>query len=1084
MPVADTACKLWSRNRGTIGGEGDVVKSSTKQTLAKYTRPKQPGVLPRERLYALLDQARLCPFIYVSAPAGAGKTTLLAGYAEQRRVACVWYQVDATDADPATFFSNLNECAPKRGARLPVLAEQSNLAAFTRNFFRRLFERLPAQFVLVLDAGLDLNEHEALTQILAEGAQELPAGSNLVVLARDTPPPPFARLRLQRTMTELGWDALQLQPEETAAIAALSESAQDAAQLHERCGGWVAGLRLMLEHQQRTGSAQRAPLAGGRDALFGYFTAEIFDALPAPTQDALLRTCFMPEITEHAARALTHQAAAWGNLCELHERRLFVDLLGADQPVLRYHALFREFLLSKARAAFSPFELKALQRDTAELLVTERRIEAAVPLLTEAGEWSAASRLILEEANTMLARGHTQTLRGWVAALPSWYVDATPRLLYCLGLAQSTSDPEAGIAALERAYQRFHAQRNTLGQALCAAAIIQAHYFRFDDYTGMRPWADALDQLTQQGLACPSPETELHIYSMLHIALAYIEPGHPRLPHIAERVLSLVSRGLDVNQTVVAAGMLLTYFDWFALDKARLLVRYVQPLLRSRELTAFNHVWWLMAEVHHYGCAFDFAQCRKLVAQIEALSDQHALRLSEASVLTLRAAGIEARGPHARIEEELAKALRSLNPARRQEDINLRTFAADIYLERGDIAAGLANSNRALQVSRDTGLKVSEMQLLGFIAIALGQSGRTEQALHAARAARLVIGGTQPPKLELHHLLIEAYAELCSNNQDAARSLLQRAFAIAREHGYLEGYQRNTQVMARLCAEALNAGIEVSYVNNVIRSQRLVPSAEIDCAAWPWPVRIYVLGRFEVQLEGEPLAFTGKAPKKPLELLKALIAKGPGAVEQTLIAQNLWADSEGDAAESAVRMALHRLRKLLGSDESILVQESKLQINPALCWVDAWAFEKACRALEPDGHSARKAAISAHRSLPALRLYVGEAFATEAPQPWMLPARDRWRGNFLRAVRIVGNAQEADAAWQEAIETYESGIRADPLCEEFYQALMMSYLKQGKAAEAYGAYRRCRDALSITLGVKPSRKTETLREQIAMQGAA
>jgi LuxR family transcriptional regulator, maltose regulon positive regulatory protein len=432
------------------------VKSSTRQTLAKYTRPKQSGVLPRERLYALLDQARQCPFIYVSAPAGAGKTTLLASYAEQRRVACSWYQVDATDADPATLFGNLRDCLPKRGARLPALLEHNsdNLAAFTRHFFRRYFNRLPAKFMLVLDAGIDLHAHPTFAKILADAAQEVPGGCSIVLLSREAPPPQFARLRLQRTLTEVTWDDLRLQPEETSAIVSLSQIAQDAVQLHEQCGGWVAGLRLLLEHQQRTGGSRRAQLAGGRDALFGYFTAEIFDSLPLATQNALLRTCFMPEVSEHATRALTHESAAWANLCELHERRLFVDLLGADQPVLRYHALFREFLLSKARATFSPFELKALQRDAAALLVAEGRTEAAVPLLTEAGEWSAASRLILEEANTMLARGHTQTLRSWVAALPSWYVDATPRLLYCLGLAQSTSDPEAGIAALERAFKR------------------------------------------------------------------------------------------------------------------------------------------------------------------------------------------------------------------------------------------------------------------------------------------------------------------------------------------------------------------------------------------------------------------------------------------------------------------------------------------------------------------------------------------------------------------------------------------------------------------------------------------------------
>ena len=183
-------------------------------------------------------------------------------------------------------------------------------------------------------------------------------------------------------------------------------------------------------------------------------------------------------------------------------------------------------------------------------------------------------------------------------------------------------------------------------------------------------------------------------------------------------------------------------------------------------------------------------------------------------------------------------------------------------------------------------------------------------------------------------------------------------------------------------------------------------------------------------------------------------------------------------------MTLHRLRKLLGGDESILVEESKLQINPAFCWVDAWAFEQACLALETDVDRAQAKVVSAGLSTEALRLYSGEAFAGLTLQSWMLVARDRWRGRFLRAVRIVGGEQEARTAWQEAVETYESGIRADPLGEAFYQALMLCYLKQGKSAEAYSAYRRCRDALSITLGVKPSLSTEALRQQIALQGAA
>jgi DNA-binding SARP family transcriptional activator len=338
-----------------------------------------------------------------------------------------------------------------------------------------------------------------------------------------------------------------------------------------------------------------------------------------------------------------------------------------------------------------------------------------------------------------------------------------------------------------------------------------------------------------------------------------------------------------------------------------------------------------------------------------------------------------------------------------------------------------------------------------------------------------MVEGVPSRKLMFHHRLIEAYARLKLCQHDIVRVLLGEGFAIAREHGFLKGFIWAPHMMAELCAEAIDAGIEVSHVHHIVRTHQLVPPAGAG-DNWPWPIRIYVLGAFELRLAGQSLMFSGKAQKKPLELLKALVAKGNAGAEQSLLAQELWPESEGDAADSAVRMALHRMRKLLRSEEAVKVQEGKLKLNSGLCWVDAWTFEHLCRELEFSREPSRLRCV--------IDLYRGEAFATEAPQPWMLAARDRWRARFLRVIRVIGQTQEQRKAWAQASASYEAGIAADPLCEEFHQQLMACMLRQGKIAEAYAAYRRCRDTLFITLGVKPSAKTESLRAQIAAQGAA
>src|SRR5690606_9652783 len=114
---------------------------------------------------------------------------------------------------------------------------------------------------------------------------------------------------------------------------------------------------------------------------------------------------------------------------------------------------------------------------------------------------------------------------------------------------------------------------------------------------------------------------------------------------------------------------------------------------------------------------------------------------------------------------------------------------------------------------------------------------------------------------------------------------------------------------------------------------------------WPWPVKIYTLGRFGLVVGRQPLKFTGKAQKKPLEMLKILVASGGRSVREDRIAASLWPDTDDSHAALAMTTTLHRLRKLLGKD-AVQRQEGRLSINARVCWVDVWALERLTRGVE------------------------------------------------------------------------------------------------------------------------------------------
>jgi LuxR family transcriptional regulator, maltose regulon positive regulatory protein len=88
------------------------------------------------------------------------------------------------------------------------------------------------------------------------------------------------------------------------------------------------------------------------------------------------------------------------------------------------------------------------------------------------------------------------------------------------------------------------------------------------------------------------------------------------------------------------------------------------------------------------------------------------------------------------------------------------------------------------------------------------------------------------------------------------------------------------------------------------------------------------------------------------------------------------------------------------------------------------------------------------------------------------------RSRFVRALMNLGAALERSGDWTAAIDVYRRGLEADNLAESIYRGLMRALAATGSHAEALAAYRRCRELLSIVLGLKPSQETERLYRDI------
>jgi len=255
-------------------------------------------------------------------------------------------------------------------------------------------------------------------------------------------------------------------------------------------------------------------------------------------------------------------------------------------------------------------------------------------------------------------------------------------------------------------------------------------------------------------------------------------------------------------------------------------------------------------------------------------------------------------------------------------------------------------------------------------------------------------------------------------------------------------------------------------VNDTEQPQRAVPL-----------VSVFTLGRFSLLLKGVPAEYGRKAPKRPLELLKAIIALGGRDISTVTLMSALWPDADGDSAQRSFDTTLHRLRKVLGDDRVLALNDGKLTLDGRYCWVDVWQFERllgqVSRLLALDIRGERATELE-NLSERLLSLYQNHFLSVEDATSWSVSMQERLRSKFIFHLLEVGRYMEKNGNQDLAMRYYRKGSDTDDLVEVFYQRMMQCCIETGRYSEGMSVYRRCRQVLSVVLGLHPEPLTESL----------
>ncbi|WP_433365016.1 LuxR C-terminal-related transcriptional regulator [Actinoplanes sp. CA-142083] len=395
-----------------------------------------------------LVQASPCRIVSVVAPAGYGKTTLLAQWAERANHAFAWVSVDEADNDPKVLLTYIAEALHVHeplGARVfeALMSPASSVPGCVVPRLASAFASMSKPVVLVLD-DVHLLDDRTCRDALSVLAENIPAGSRLVLAGRTTPPLRVARLRTQGRILEISAADLSLTVDEAGSLlreAGARLRPDELAALHGRTEGWPVGLYLAALCLREGGSLDRAVASfGGDDQLVSeYIESEFLARISHRQREVLIRSAVLERLSGPLCQAVLGVDGAAAALAEVARSNMLLVPLDRREQWYRYHHLFRDMLRAELDRNH-PELVAGLRRRAAVWCLDHEQPEEALEYFIAAGDVEATAGLVEQLWLPIYWRGGRETVERWLTWLERrGGVENHPMIAIMAGFLYSTT---------------------------------------------------------------------------------------------------------------------------------------------------------------------------------------------------------------------------------------------------------------------------------------------------------------------------------------------------------------------------------------------------------------------------------------------------------------------------------------------------------------------------------------------------------------------------------------------------------------------------------------------------------------------
>jgi LuxR family maltose regulon positive regulatory protein len=395
-------------------------------------------LVPRPALVERLVHGPPRRLTLIRGQAGWGKSSVLAAWSAADSRPFAWFAVDRGDNDAVRFFryaiESLRTVADSVGERSEALLRTPRLDIVDHLLPTLLNEldALPEPTVFVVEDYHTIDNaevHEAVSYLL----DHAPAHLELVISTRVEPPLPVSRLRGRGELLEVAAHELRFSSAEAHTLLVdqqgLALGPSDVERLVERTEGWPAGLYLaaLSLHGREDTHEFISAFAGDDRNVVDYLTAEVLAGQSARTRAFMLSTSVLDRLSAPLCDQVVGGSCSAAMLTDIERSNSFLIALDNRREWYRYHHLFRELLRSELAITDAAGAITANLR-AATWLRDKGLVSEAISHFVAAGDVDEAGELIASSWLSFATSGGHDTVRTWLALLPSATSDADCRL--------------------------------------------------------------------------------------------------------------------------------------------------------------------------------------------------------------------------------------------------------------------------------------------------------------------------------------------------------------------------------------------------------------------------------------------------------------------------------------------------------------------------------------------------------------------------------------------------------------------------------------------------------------------------------